>query len=176
MNVLYAGYFDGANVLAVLSAGDVNLTSLNFRDTLHHAGSLLVVATSRSCHRCIHLEMEYELSAEDLKEEGVSEVESECTCVIKENTILRVFRNQAPHRCNVTQSRKITSLQNRSPWDDLMLMLNVLFSMTFLEDFTGLPNIFPSFFCGHRRVSPESLCSMTVRTTDMPSLNLSTSS
>ncbi|CAN0095020.1 unnamed protein product, partial [Scytosiphon promiscuus] len=64
-------YVDGDNVLPVLTAGDVNLTSQNFWDTLHDAGTLLLIATSRSCHRCIHLEMEYDLSASELMAAGV---------------------------------------------------------------------------------------------------------
>ncbi|CAM9611872.1 unnamed protein product [Ectocarpus sp. 6 AP-2014] len=65
-------YIDGGDtVLPILSVGDVNLTSSNFRETLHNAGSLLVVATSPSCHRCIHLETEYQSASVELKGKGV---------------------------------------------------------------------------------------------------------
>ncbi|CBJ33285.1 conserved unknown protein [Ectocarpus siliculosus] len=65
-------YLDGGDtVLPILSVGDVNLTSSNFRETLHNAGRLLVVATSPSCHRCIHLETEYQSASVELKEKGV---------------------------------------------------------------------------------------------------------
>ncbi|CAB1120040.1 unnamed protein product [Ectocarpus sp. CCAP 1310/34] len=65
-------YIDGGDtVLPILSVGDVNLTSSNFRKTLHDAGSLLVVATSPSCHRCIHLETEYQSASAELQGKGV---------------------------------------------------------------------------------------------------------
>lgn len=64
---------DGDIVLPVLSAGHANLTSSNFRDTLREAGTVLVAATSRSCHHCIRLEPEYQSAASALKDMGVSQ-------------------------------------------------------------------------------------------------------
>ncbi|CAM9425490.1 unnamed protein product [Ectocarpus sp. 12 AP-2014] len=65
-------FIDGGDtVLPILSVGDVNLTSSNFRTTLHDAGSLLVVATSPSCHRCIHLETEYQSASAELQGKGI---------------------------------------------------------------------------------------------------------
>lgn len=73
INTYRAGFIDGAeSILPILSVGDVNVTSSNFHDTLSGAGALLVVATSRSCHRCIHLEKEYQSATPELKEAGVS--------------------------------------------------------------------------------------------------------
>ena len=66
------GFIDGGvNILPILTVGDVNVTSSNFRSVLRGAENLLVVATSRSCHRCIHLEMEYQSACSELKEAGV---------------------------------------------------------------------------------------------------------
>ncbi|CAM9282168.1 unnamed protein product, partial [Laminaria digitata] len=61
-------YIEGGDVLPILSAGDVNLTSNNFHDTLHAAGAMIAIATSRSCHRCIHLETEYHSARSDLRD------------------------------------------------------------------------------------------------------------
>ena len=78
-----AGFFDGdQDILPILSVGDVNVTSSNFRDTLNGAKTLLVVATSRSCHRCIHLETEYQSASSELKEAGVRLCPKPSTAVV----------------------------------------------------------------------------------------------
>lgn len=66
-----AGFFEGENAHPVLSVGDVNLTSSNFGEILREAKNLLVVATSRSCHRCVSLEMEYHFASTELQEAAV---------------------------------------------------------------------------------------------------------
>lgn len=72
LRIYCAGFFDGdQDILPILSVGDVNVTSSNFHDTLIGATTLLVVATSRSCHRCIHLETEYRSASSELKKAGV---------------------------------------------------------------------------------------------------------
>ena len=66
------GYIEGRGVLPILNAGDLNLTSNNFHDTLRGAGGAMVmIATARSCHRCIHLEIEYQAAHEDLRNSKV---------------------------------------------------------------------------------------------------------
>eukprot|EP00904_Undaria_pinnatifida_P005915 jgi/Undpi1/2453/HiC_scaffold_13.g05833.m1 len=65
-------YIEGRGVLPILNAGDLNLTSNNFHDTLRGAGrAMVMIATARSCHRCIHLEIEYQAAHEDLRNSKV---------------------------------------------------------------------------------------------------------
>lgn len=58
--------------MPILSAGHINLTSANFADTLRQAGTLVVAASSRSCHKCIRYEPEYKAATATLDEWGVS--------------------------------------------------------------------------------------------------------
>lgn len=57
--------------MPILSAGHLNVTSANFADALEEAGMLVVVASSRSCQKCIRFEPEYQGATATLDTLGV---------------------------------------------------------------------------------------------------------
>lgn len=71
-----SGFADEGDVVPILSAGHVNLTSANFAETLRKGGTLLIAASSRSCHKCIRYEAEYQGATADLEALGVSSLET----------------------------------------------------------------------------------------------------